>query len=177
MQLLQTPTFAVRKLGLPAEAAEQLCQRVLEYQVGCADPTGRSVLHHRYQRAWVVVRLWDFFLGCAHFPQITTPHKFLRDLGWIRPHHYSELLIDEADWGTVRTPMSKPLCFASIRELLGTRAHTVFISATRKRADRAELPAVFSRFTYRDALRDGIVKVGLYCPAADPTARASKFVI
>lgn len=69
----------------------------------------------------------------------------------------SEIVVDEGDVGTVRTPAATEFSWYRILEHF-QRANVVLLSATRNRRDRIPLPPPCFSFTYDDALNARQVK-------------------
>lgn len=73
------------------------------------------------------------------------------------PDAFSNIIVDEGDYGTVRTNKSTSLSWCNALERFVT-ARTLLLSGTRHRSDNVPLPQPFFVYSYSDALRDGVVK-------------------
>lgn len=72
-------------------------------------------------------------------------------------HKFSNVIVDEGDYGTVRTCRSTASSWCNVLDHFSS-ARQLLLSGTRQRPDRLPLPEPFYVYSYNDALRDGVVK-------------------
>lgn len=157
LRFLQSPERLVALFGLSVAEADTFALHVFSYRSGSCKPG--SVDAHEFASAWVIV---------------ATPQSLSGDVGYLREDEFTELVVDEADYGmpgwipprqplfragSVRTPQATEHSWCTIAERLTGLRCLVLQSATQNRSDGIPLPPAFSVYSFEDALRDRVVKM------------------